>query len=108
MVLDTMPRLDGHVVFQAHALHQARDAVRREALHERVLEREVEARRARVALATGAAAQLVVDAPRVVALGADDVQPARLDHDLLVVGGRRRPWPWPAPPHRRPAGPRPG
>ena len=40
-----------------------------------VLEREVEAGLARVALPTGAAAQLVVDAPRLVALGADDAQP---------------------------------
>ena len=41
---------------------------------------QVEARRARVALAAGAAAQLVVDAPRLVALGGDDAQAAlRLD-----------------------------
>src|SRR6185295_13672225 len=44
-----------------------------------------EARAARVALAARAAAQLVVDAPRLVALGADDVQAARLHH--LVVQG---------------------
>ena len=44
---------------------------------------EVEARAARVALAAGAAAQLVVDAARLVALGADDVQAAGGDH--LVV-----------------------
>ena len=60
------------------------DAVRREPLHERVLEGQVEARRAGVALAAGAAAQLVVDAARVVALGADDVQAARR-HDLVVL-----------------------
>lgn len=41
-----------------------------------VLERQVEAGLARVALPPGAAAQLVVDAPRLVALGADDAQPA--------------------------------
>src|SRR3546814_13404794 len=37
---------------------------------------QVEAARTRVALAPGAAAQLVVDAARLVALGADDVQAA--------------------------------
>ena len=44
--------------------------------HQVVFERQVEARGARVALAAGAAAQLVVDAARFVAFGADDVQAA--------------------------------
>ena len=46
------------------------DDVALEQPHEVVLERQVEARLARVALTAGAAAQLVVDAPRLVALGA--------------------------------------
>ena len=61
------------------------DPVAREALHEVVLEGQVEARRARVALAAGAAAELVVDAPRVVALGADDVQAAGRDDPVVVL-----------------------
>ena len=61
------------------------DAVGPEDPHQVVFERQVEARRARVALAAGAAAQLVVDAPRLVALGADDVQAAERD-DLVVLG----------------------
>ena len=69
--------LDRHALFHPQALHQARDPVRPEDPHQVVFERQVEARRARVALAPGAAAQLVVDAPRLVALGADDVQAAR-------------------------------
>src|SRR5690606_23900494 len=56
----------------------------REQAHEVVLERDVEAARSRVALAAGAAAELVVDAPRLVPLGADDVEAAGGD-DLLVV-----------------------
>src|SRR5206468_2018120 len=40
---------------------------------------------ARVTLATGAAAQLVVDAARLVALGADDLEAARVEH-LLPLG----------------------
>ena len=70
------PVLDRHALFHAEPLHQARDAVRPEDPHQVVFEREVEARRAGVALAAGAAAQLVVDAARLVALGADDVQAA--------------------------------
>src|SRR5207248_9332722 len=42
-------------------------------------------RRAGIALATGAAAQLVVDAPRLVALRADDLEAAR-GHDLVALG----------------------
>src|SRR5262249_26363518 len=46
--------------------------------HEVIFERQEEAARARVALAAGAAAELVVDAARFVPFGADDVQPAHL------------------------------
>ena len=95
------------VALEAHPLHQRRHAVGREALHQRVLERQVEARRARVALAAGAAAQLVVDAACVVALGADDVQAARGD-DPLVLRVAVAPWPWRAPPRTPPGAPRPG
>ncbi len=77
--------LDGHALFHAEPLHQPGDAVRSEDAHQVVFEREVEARRAGVALAAGAAAELVVDAARLVALGRDDVQPAERD-DLVVLG----------------------
>ena len=70
------PMLDRHALFHAEPLHQAGDPIRPEDPHQVVFERQVEARRARVALAAGAAAQLVVDAARLVALGAEDVQPA--------------------------------
>ena len=68
--------LDRHAFFHAEPLHQAGDAARAEDAHQVVFERQIEPRRAGVALAAGAAAQLVVDAPRFVALGADDVQAA--------------------------------
>src|SRR5438105_12417129 len=51
--------------------------------HQVVFHRQIEAARARVALAARAAAQLVVDAAGLVALGADDVQPAG-GEDLVV------------------------
>jgi hypothetical protein len=49
-----------------------------------LVERQVEARRSRVALTAGAAAQLVVDAPRLVPFGGDDVKPAEGD-DLVML-----------------------
>ena len=83
--------LDGLVVRHAHALHERLDLVAREDAHQVVLERQVEAARARVALAARAAAELVVDAARLVPLGAEDVQAAELA-DLVALGlaGRRR------------------
>ena len=77
------------VVGGAEALEDVVDPVAGEQAHEVVLAGEEEARLARVALAAGAAAQLVVDAARLVALGADDAQAAGLD-DLVVVLGDAR------------------
>ena len=84
-------------------LHDRAQALAAEDAQQRILERQVEARRPGIALAAGAAAQLVVDAPRLVALGADDVQSARGDHlvvphlplgaqlaDLQLLFGRRQ------------------
>jgi hypothetical protein len=65
-------------------LHDRAEALAAEDAQQRVFERQVEARRPGIALAPGAAAQLVVDAPRLVALGADDVQPARCDHRVVA------------------------
>ena len=59
--------------FEAEALHDFRHAIgRAEVAHEIVLEADVKARRARVALARATAAQLPIDAARFVTLGADD------------------------------------
>lgn len=57
--------------------HHLLDLVAAEDAEDVVLEGEEEARAAGVALAARAAAQLVVDAPRLVPLGADDVQAAQ-------------------------------
>ena len=70
--------LDRHVLVHAEPLHQPGDPLGPEAAHQLVFERDVEAGRAGVALAAGATAELVVDAARLVALGADDVQTAGL------------------------------
>ncbi len=62
--------------------------LRPEQPHQFVFERNVEARGAGVALTSGTAAQLVVDAAAFVALGAEDVQPAETDHFLPVRPAR--------------------
>ena len=72
------------VVDDLEAVEDLVDPVAGEQADEVVLGGEEEARLAGVALAAGAAAQLVVDAARLVALGADDEQAAGL-HDLLAV-----------------------
>src|SRR5207237_10742178 len=58
------------------AVHPARDAVRAEQPHQVVLERQEEHALSRIALTARAAAQLAVDAPRLVPLGAHDDQAA--------------------------------
>ena len=73
-------RLHRLVVRDLEALHDPVDPLAGEQAHEIVLAREVEARLAGVALAARAAAELVVDAPRLVALGAEHVEPADLEH----------------------------
>ena len=97
--------LDGLALLHAEARHDAGDAVGAEEAHQVVLERDVEARGAGVALAGATAAQLAVDAAGLVALGADDVEAARAlleegaeglglagcECDLLIVRSYRRP-----------------
>ena len=77
--------LDRLALLHAELAHQPLDAVGAEDAHQVVLERQVEARGAGVALAAGAAAELVVDAPRLVALGAQDVQAAGGEHLLALA-----------------------
>src|SRR5262245_16521203 len=76
-------RLHRLVLRDLEALHDPLDPVAGEQAHEVVLAREVKPRLAGVALTAGAAAQLVVDAAGLVALGAEDVQAAQLAY--LVV-----------------------
>ena len=74
----------GHLQQPLGAHRVAEDA------HQVVFHRQVEAARARVALAARAAAQLVVDAARLVALGADDVQAAGGQHLRRAAPARPR------------------
>ncbi len=67
---------DRSLVGEADHLHHALNALGAEEAHDFIFERDVEARRARIALTAGAAAQLVVDPARFVPFRADDVQAA--------------------------------
>ena len=69
-------RLDGDAFFHAQPLQQVRDPLFGEDAHQVIFEREIEARGAGIALAAGASAKLVVDAARLVAFGAENVQAA--------------------------------
>jgi hypothetical protein len=69
--------MDDRLVFlQAELLQHAVELVRPEDAHQVVLQREEELGASIVALATAAAAQLVIDAPRFMALGAEHEQTA--------------------------------
>ena len=81
------PRMDDGLVFlQAKARQHRVHALGSEDAHQIVLQRQEEFGAARIALTAGATAQLVVDAPALVALGADDVESARLERHLLEAG----------------------
>src|SRR5438105_11588324 len=69
-------RLDRLVLLDPQPVHHAPDALAAADAHQVVVQPDEEARRARVTMTPGTAAQLVVDPPALVALGADDVQPA--------------------------------
>ncbi len=76
--------LDGDVVGQGLA-HHPRHGAGGEQAHQLVLERQVEAALAGVALAPRPAPELVVDAPALVALGAEHVETAQVA-DLVALG----------------------
>ena len=77
--------LDGFVFGEAGGFHQALDIVVGEALHQVVVQAEVKAGFAGVALPAGAPAQLIVDAARFVALCAQHEEPAGLQDGLSVA-----------------------
>ena len=67
---------DGLARLHAEAREDAFDPIAREDPHQVVFERQIKPAGARVTLPTGAAAELIVDAAGLVALGAEDVQAA--------------------------------
>ena len=85
--LGDQARLDGDVLLHAEPQHQALDAVAAEDAEQVVLQGEVEAGTAGVALAAGAPTELVVDAAGVVALGAHDVQAPQGNYLVVLAFG---------------------
>ena len=83
--------LDGNAFLHPQRLHDSRDAIAGEDAHEIVFQREIEARRSRISLAPGAAAQLIVDAPRLVPFRAEDVQSAERDDLVMLFLADRQP-----------------
>src|SRR5882762_1296039 len=77
--------LDRLALGHSQALHDRVDPLSGEDPQQWILERKEKARGARIALPAGSAAQLVVDAPRLVPLGPDDVQAARSDDTVMQV-----------------------
>ncbi len=79
--------LDRHVFFHAEPQHQVLHALAAENAQQVVLQGEIEARAARIALAAGTAAELVIDAAGFVPLGGDDVQAADVHHLVVFLIG---------------------
>ena len=77
--------LDGLAFRHFQTLHDRGDAVAGENFQQRIFQRQIKAARTRIALTTGTAPQLIVHAPRFMALGADDVQAAFLDHVIMAL-----------------------
>ena len=85
------PGMDDRLaLLEAQRLQHLVHALGTEDAHQIVLERQIEQRAAGVALAAGAAAQLIVDAPALMALGADDEKAAGVEHLLPVLLRLRR------------------
>ena len=74
---------DGFAFFEAEFFQHVIDALGAEDAHQIVFQRQEKLRCAGVALASGTAAQLVIDASAFVTLGADYVKAASLDDNFL-------------------------
>src|ERR1700694_521053 len=73
---------DRRVIIDLKQFHRRPYAVAAEDAHQLVVEAHIEARGAAVTLTACTAAQLVVNAPRLMPLGTDDVQAAKVRHSL--------------------------
>ncbi len=75
---------DRYVIRDVEATQEGIDHVGLEQAHQIVFQRQVELRLTRVALSTRAATQLVVDTSRFMALGGQNIEPAELDHFVVL------------------------
>src|SRR5712671_362521 len=80
-------RLDGHALFHTEAFKELRDPLLGKDAHQVIFKREVEARGTGIALTAGAPAKLIVDAARLVAFCAKNMEAANGgDFVVLFVG----------------------
>ena len=79
------PGVDGRILVDAERLHHVHNALGAEQTHDIVLHGQIKPRLAGVALTAGTAAKLVVDAARLVPLGADDEKPPCLPDKLCLL-----------------------
>src|SRR5277367_3469074 len=77
-------RFDGHAFGHAEAVHERLDALAAEDAHKVVFKGKKKSRGARVALASGTAAELIIDTARFVALRAENVQTAQRDNFVML------------------------
>src|SRR3990167_3689583 len=68
---------------QVKTCHQGRDPVAAKKPHNLILKRNKKARGTRITLPSRAAAELVVDAPRFMALGTNHIQSSQCDHFIM-------------------------
>ena len=78
-------RFNRHALFHAEALQQRSNPLLGEDAHQVVFKREIETRCARIALASGASAKLVIDTPRLMPLSAEDVQATCGDDRFMLL-----------------------
>ena len=81
------PGFDGHALFHSQALEQFRDPLLGEDAHQVVFQRKVETRRPGITLASGAPAKLIVDAARLVAFRAENMQATNRSHFVVLDVG---------------------
>jgi hypothetical protein len=74
-----------HIVGNVEPFHKSFDAVAAEDAHEVILKRQKESRRTWITLTPGTPAELVVNPPRFMPLGADYVKPSNIPHGLSLI-----------------------
>ena len=77
--------VDRGVLVDAERFHHVHDALGAEQTHDVVLQGKIELRLAGVSLTAGAAAQLIINTARFVALGTDDEKAACVSHELCLL-----------------------
>ena len=76
---------DGNAFLHSEFLHKPGNIFGAKDSHEIVLERQIKAAGAGISLATGSTSELIVNAPSLMSLGANDVNPTQFDHLIVLL-----------------------